>query len=306
MNKQTNLDTRYIDIGAAFSNEPPMMDFVLPGFLAGTVGILASPGAAGKTWLALELCCAVASPKANHHLFGMRLSNFGQAVFLSAEDPEIALQSRLYAIAKHLDDDARAEVQANLKIASLVGLPTDLDPRRNRETDPEPEDWSKTICTQCAGARLIILDTLSRWHTRDENANSEMSLIIKKAEFVAKATGASVLFLHHANKGMIMAGRGDEQQSVRGASALVDNARWQATLVGMSKDEAKEHGLAGQPGERERHRRFVVTKQNHGVTFEPVWLRRGDGGVLLRADLQEGTPASTTKATRGRGFNGQM
>lgn len=304
--KQTTLDSLYINLADAFSSEPPRLDFVLPGYLAGTVGILASPGAAGKTWLALELCCAVASAAANQRLLGLPLEKHGQAVFLSAEDPESSLKSRLHSIAKYLEGDALTELQANLRIASLVGLPTDLHPSRNGSSDPDVEDWSKTLGEQCAGARLIVLDTLSRWHTRDENANAEMAQVIKKAEAIAKVTGASLLFLHHANKGMVMAGRGDEQQSVRGASALVDNARWQAALVAMSPDDEKKYGLTPKPGERERHRRFVVTKQNHGAPVETVWLRSGDGGVLLRTDLQQSMPASTSKAARGGGFNGRM
>jgi len=37
-----------IDILHAFENEPPPLDFVLPGLLAGTVGAMVSPGGAGQ------------------------------------------------------------------------------------------------------------------------------------------------------------------------------------------------------------------------------------------------------------------
>jgi RecA-family ATPase len=50
----------FIDIENCFSTEPPPLDFVLPGFLAGTVGGLVSPGGVGKSTFALELCIAVA------------------------------------------------------------------------------------------------------------------------------------------------------------------------------------------------------------------------------------------------------
>lgn len=33
-----------LDIMAAFTNEPPELDFIWPGFLAGTVGALVAPG----------------------------------------------------------------------------------------------------------------------------------------------------------------------------------------------------------------------------------------------------------------------
>ncbi|WP_152546017.1 AAA family ATPase, partial [Bordetella bronchiseptica] len=42
-----------LDIMAAFTNEPPELDFIWPGFLAGTVGALVAPGATGKSFFAL-------------------------------------------------------------------------------------------------------------------------------------------------------------------------------------------------------------------------------------------------------------
>lgn len=40
-----------IDIMAAFTNEPPELDFIWPRFQAGTVGALVAPGATGKELL---------------------------------------------------------------------------------------------------------------------------------------------------------------------------------------------------------------------------------------------------------------
>jgi len=44
----------------ASSTEPPSLDFILPGFIPGTVAGLVSPGGTGKSFFALELACAVA------------------------------------------------------------------------------------------------------------------------------------------------------------------------------------------------------------------------------------------------------
>uniref|UniRef100_UPI0027E46466 AAA family ATPase n=2 Tax=Pseudomonadota TaxID=1224 RepID=UPI0027E46466 len=49
-----------IDLRAAFENEPPALDFIWPGFLAGTVGALVAPGATGKSFWALEAAMAIA------------------------------------------------------------------------------------------------------------------------------------------------------------------------------------------------------------------------------------------------------
>ncbi len=49
-----------INIASAWETEPPKSDFVLPGFLAGTVGALFATGATGKSFLALEAALGVA------------------------------------------------------------------------------------------------------------------------------------------------------------------------------------------------------------------------------------------------------
>ena len=50
-----------IDILAAFENDPPELQFVLPGLLRGTVGAFVAPGASGKSFLALEIAASIAA-----------------------------------------------------------------------------------------------------------------------------------------------------------------------------------------------------------------------------------------------------
>jgi hypothetical protein len=51
----------FIDVADCFLTEPQPLDFVLPGFLAGTVGGLVSPGGVGKSTFALLASIAIAS-----------------------------------------------------------------------------------------------------------------------------------------------------------------------------------------------------------------------------------------------------
>lgn len=60
-----------IDLRAAFENEPPALDFIWPGFLAGTVGALVAPGATGKSFWALEAAMAIACSVAGGDLVGL-------------------------------------------------------------------------------------------------------------------------------------------------------------------------------------------------------------------------------------------
>lgn len=52
-----------INIMKAFQQEPPQLDFIWPGFLAGTVGALVAPGATGKSFWALEAAMSGTSQK---------------------------------------------------------------------------------------------------------------------------------------------------------------------------------------------------------------------------------------------------
>lgn len=297
---KTDLKKYAIDIADAFTTPPPPLDFVLPGFLKGTVGLLASPGAVGKTWVALELCCAVVSSKANQLLLKLPIETHGKAVFLSAEDSSIALRHRMHALGKFLTPEARMEVQQGFELIPLVGMQTDLCPDSDEKGIPSAEDWSDTIAEQCKGARLIVLDTLSRWHRMEENSNRDMAFLLKRAEWLASVTGASVLFLHHSSKSMSIQGRGDEQQSVRGASTLVDNARWQAAVCGMTEPEAKAVSSAMKVEDRKHFRRFVISKQNHGMPMDDIWLQRKDDGVLVRVEVGKHVRVRMEEA-RGQG-----
>ena len=60
-----------IDLRAAFENEPPVLDFIWSGFLAGTVGALVAPGATGKSFWALEAAMSIACSVAGGDLVGL-------------------------------------------------------------------------------------------------------------------------------------------------------------------------------------------------------------------------------------------
>lgn len=263
-----------IDILYAFDHQPPPLDFVLPGLLAGTVGALVSPGGAGKSMLALELAILVASGQDIAGIAGDKKYPQGDVAFLAAEDPAVAIQQRLYAIGKHItDEDTRMHVAERLAIEPLLG----------KQPDIEKPEWSEYVKAMAEGRRLLFLDTLRRFHTGDENSSGEMSEVLGRMEAITAATGCAIVFLHHSSKSAAMNGQGDQQQASRGSSVLVDNIRWQMYLAGASKDEAKKMGI-----DEELRGYFVragVSKQNYGPPMSDIWLHRVEGGALMPANL---------------------
>lgn len=278
-----------IDLLVAFENEPPALDFIWPGFLAGTVGALVAPGATGKSFWALEAamsvaCGAVVECKAaGGDLVGLAPQRPGRVVYLAGEDPEIALVGRIHSIGKHLDQRARKAIADNLTVEPIMG---------KRLNVMDKEHLARVI-KFCGDARLIVLDTLSRIHCLDENSNGDMAQLVATLEHIAANTGASVLYLHHVSKGSARDGQADQQQAARGASALIDNARWCGFVAKMTEDEAKrlsDRSFDRQPIDNDRRRLFVrfgVSKQNYSITPVDRWYVQHSGGVLLPVELME-------------------
>ncbi|KCB30955.1 regulatory protein RepA domain protein [Bordetella hinzii L60] len=137
-----------IDLLAAFENEPPVLDFIWPGFLAGTVGALVAPGATGKSFWALEAAMSIACSVAGGDLIGLAPAHTGRVVYLAGEDPPPALVCRVHAIGKHLSQQAREAIAENLTLEPIMGGQWDLMDTK----------WQRRLIESSAGARLIVLD----------------------------------------------------------------------------------------------------------------------------------------------------
>jgi RecA-family ATPase len=265
-----------INILDAFENEPPALDFVLPGFVKGTVGMLTSAGGVGKSFLAMEACLGIADAEANEALIKLPISSHGPVAILNAEDQADVLKSRLHALGKYLNKETRLRLRNNFILEDLYG----------RGCNILSEEWQAKIIEllKSNNVRLCVLDTLSRWHQLNENDNGDMGKLMSALDMITRETGSSILLLHHINKGMAKEGRQDEQQSARGASLLVDNARWQAWMGGMSEEDAKLNKI--NTDLRKYYVQFGISKQNSGSPFNELWLKRFDGGVLLPVEIK--------------------
>lgn len=261
------------DIGYAFDAAPDDPSFVLPNMLPGTVGSLVSPGGAGKSMLALQLAVYLCGGPDFLQL-ETRKSKPGKVSYFPAEDPEYALHSRMHAIGSSLEPGQKKAVRELLSIYPLLG----------ERPDVLSDKWMETLKRSAEGQQLVILDTMRRFHTEEENHSGPMAKVLASLEDIAKSSGAAIVFLHHTNKGSAFSGTGDQQHASRGSSVLTDNVRWQGYLAKMSKPEAENYGVT----DTQRHYfvRFGISKANYGKPFPERWLRRHEGGVLKPAVLK--------------------
>lgn len=281
--KKIDLRGSAMDLASCFGTQPPALDFVWPGLLSGTIGALCAAGSTGKSFWSLEAALCVASAKANTELLDLEIKNHGRVVVLNAEDNQLLMWHRLYDIAAALSDEAKAEAAANVTIVPVVGMGVNIN----------DDTWVDAILEVAAGARLIVLDTHSRWAGGvPENDNALQTQVIKRYEEIARKTGAAILFLHHVAKTMMLDGRQDEQGAARGASAITDAARYQAWMQAMPEKIADELGVP--KDERQFWVGFGASKVNAGMKPEARWYRRCEGGVLLpmftRAELAAKAP----------------
>ena len=266
--KQRELPQR-VDLDALLAQPLAPLEFVLPGFVRSTVGGLVSPGGVGKSFWALAVAIAM-SAGARGDLTGLK-PQAGRVLMLSKEDPLEVLQHRVQAISQELPRSAKL---TSVDYRSCLGLNVDL----------MEESWFEAVCQAASGARLLILDTLTRFHSLDENSTQDMNRLLAQLERLAARSQAAVLFLHHTSKASALSGQGTLQQAARGSSVLVDNARWVAFLAVMTESEARQFDIPS--ADRAQYVRWNISKQNYGASMPDVWYRRGEGGVLIPVVLQ--------------------
>lgn len=285
---------RKMDLREAFYTEPEPLDLILPGMVAGTVGMVVGAGSAGKSMWSVQCGMSIAC---GYDIFGLFESfegfelRQGRVVYACAEDQRPVLHHRLYNMAQRLRkaDPVKAPglidaIVQNLDIVDLYGSGTAIEPERS--------DWWKSnwwlLAQMSKGARLIIIDTLIRFAGgRAENDNVQMAAMMNAVEMAVKATGSTFLLLHHVGKSSARDGTaGSDQNAIRGASSLSDNARWQANLQTMTVGEAEKRGI-NDPEERRLWVSWEATKTSYGPPLPPVWLHRGPNGLLVAADPPE-------------------
>lgn len=271
-------DARKIDIRAVLASPPPPMDWVMQGLLSGTVGGVVGAGGVGKSFLHLQIAIGIATGIDPTGGGLPAIGGRGKVAYLCGEDPAAVLWNRLYPMGQKLHASTREDMLSNFDLFALHG----------KKLDIMQASVAKLVERCARGCRLLIIDTLRKFHSGDENDNGVMAGVLGRLEAIAESTGACVLFVHHVAKG---------GATPRGASAITDNSRWIAFLRGMTPAEAESAGT----GHPHRFAHLSVTKGNYSPQPHAEWLYRDPdaGGGFERVDpIFSSTP--TKGHTKGR------
>jgi RecA-family ATPase len=289
----------------------------------GKVGLLASAGGVGKTMALCQLAISVATglswlgngaPSSGWHV---PIGSRGRTLLLLGEEDEEEAHRRLFnaAAALGLDDAQRAAASSLVAVVPLAGEPAALTCGAEGWTDETASLVAlRERLEASAGAdgwRLIVVDPLARFADAEaEINNAAATRFVQAVESLTRVngpgrTGPAVLVSHHTSKASRREGDASGN-AVRGASALIDGARWCATLEAVAPTAEADPGFEGV--------RLALVKSNYSASAPALLLRRGAHGRL--AEMTEGErdkfapvtkrSAKTNSERKGGAANGAL
>ncbi|WP_278401751.1 AAA family ATPase [Stutzerimonas kunmingensis] len=243
--------------------------WLIDGYIeADALAVLYGPPGKGKSFLALDMSCCIATGLPFH-----RHDVKPGAVFYIAGEGHNGLARRLRAWAQHND----AEMPALLFVSEA---PTDLASASNAEKVAEAVHH----LADTTGERpvLIVIDTMARNFGGDENSATDVGQFIRNADALRRHWSATVVIVHHSGK--------NGERGARGSSALKGAA--DAEYEVSRNDEDKLIRLTP--------RKMKDAEEPPSLAFELVGVPVRDdvgnlvGGAALRL-AQHAEPATVTK-----------
>lgn len=245
----------------------PPLDWLVGEEMAGLfpaaalLAIYGAPGA-GKSFIAADLACTLAS-RGERTWFGNTVRR-GPVLYVAAEGGRGFRQRTIAWRTLHGVERADVELQFVLEPANLYG----------------PDDVSHVLraCDQLPDApALVVFDTLARCMVGgDENSAQDMGLVVDRADRVKRATGASVLLVHHSRKD------GDTE---RGSIAL----RGAVDTLGSVREDEDTGG-----------RVLACEKQKDAGAFDPIAFRLRVVGDSCAVAAPDPTDAADRLTPNGR------
>ena len=213
------------------------------GFIAGNPGI-------GKTWLAIEMALSVTS--GHPFLDVYPIPQPMPTLIIEEETSRISMGKRLTLLINGkdytADEFARLE-QVYFLVRKALRFP---------DNTQEIIDFVKEH-----NIRFVILDSLRRFHTADENSSKDMQPVLDSMAAIGDQTGASVCAIHHLHK----SGKENMPRSVferlRGTSDLW---AWRDCVLGIEQDglTQSEAKVSFQFREAEATPPFLVVREHMG------------------------------------------
>jgi hypothetical protein len=203
---------------------PPPPKWLIQDLVSlGDVTLLPGDPGLGKSWLTMGMCVAVAEGWT--HLLHSEVKKQGRVLYVDGENPDDVVYHRLNKLG------LTNKGQQNIRYLWNQGIRLDRNAEEflDEALDFEPE--------------LIVLDSLTRLHTKDENNNGEISALFNDGiQPLARETGAAVLLIHHTNKAGGTRGATDIEGSVDNVLHIVSAGNMGKFLLRQGKSRRRLGG----------------------------------------------------------------
>jgi len=245
-------------------------------------------GGVSKTQIAIQLGVAFAIGRST---WGWEVSRTGSAAIFLAEDTADNVHRKLAAIAEHggLSDAERDLVGERVHVFPLAGKKSNLlmmSPGVGLVESYLVGELLR-VARSIPDLVFVVLDPALALTEGDEANPAHQRRLGELVDRLAIELNACVVLTSHAAKGLQMAEEIGSHTS-RGSGAITDAVRAEYVMRTMTAAEAKRYGISDLE-KRKSHVQLVVAKGNElpPEAFLPLWLRRGPGGVLFPAHLEE-------------------
>ena len=283
----------------------------------GMVCLLTAPGGTGKSTLLAALALSVAVGRDLIH--GLRPEGLGRGqrvLFVLGEEDRRKVRrmfysaSRVFGLTPAEKDRAARHLYTFAGAGQIVRLYDEIELREqssggliNRITT-DPTDFAEVLKATLDEPpdegvppwALVVLDPASRFSgAQNENDNAAATRFVQALEVLRGTRDEpTVLVAHHTGKGQA----GNNASSARGASALVDGARWLCTL--------ERHDIHNADANAPNVVKALVVKSNDTPIWPALpmlWLRvkpgpEGHGVTLTRETAGEAAAREEYEAER--------
>ena len=261
-----------------FEEHPPEMPVeLIQGILRmGHKLLISGSSKAGKSFLLMELCIAIAS--------GLPWLGFpcrqGKVLYVNLEIDPASCIHRFLEIFHTLG--LPAENMKNIKIWNLRGHAAPLD-------QLVPTLVKKV---ESLGLSAIIIDPIYKVITGEENSATDMAVFCNEFDKICNRTGCSVIYCHHHSKGAQGAKRAMDRASGSGVFARDPDA--QLDMIELELSEEVRNRLEAQGSKATAWRLESSLREFENVTPVNFWfeypIHRLDREEELRKMPSQGSP----------------
>lgn len=213
----------------------PAPPCIVENFYYADVGVFIAPGGTGKTTLVLfeAVHIALGLP-----LFGLRITNPGRVVVLTAEDSREMLVARLRFICNQMNlaEAQMQHVRESIMISDVSGTGFKLTEVLRDVVAPSKQVESLTTGLQSFKPAVIFIDPAVSFGIGESRVNDAEQGLIDAGRRIRNELKCAVIFVHHTGKQNARDKSGD-QYAGRGGSAFADGSRMVQVLQVMEPKE---------------------------------------------------------------------